>query len=513
MLMRGELGTAYFNGQPFLLKPILIYWMIAAAFRLLCQTEFAARVASAFLAIALVLLTYWFGARTLGRRAGFFAGLALALCYMWIDIGRDASIDIPLTAAAAAAMFLFYLGTQAQPGRKRWLYLAAYLLFGLALLAKGPVPLGVILCGLLGYLLAARSLKATAREAHLLPGIALTLAVAAPWYVYELIHEPAFFATFFVGEHFGHMRGELARTEPVWGNLWYTLVYSYPWVAFLPAAYAHAFRHSDRRHVLRFLAWWSLAVILLFSIPRSKLAHYLAPAFPPMALVVGAWLDAWVERTTRERGFAAAAAVILGFVGLLCAAAAVVAAFPPQSVQARLAEQFGDWTPGASPVVILGALAAGSLSAAAAMGLRRSLVVPSLSLAMAIAGFALVGWLNPRKAEIQAQPRKELARFVSAAAPASTPVGVYYAKRNSTIFYLGRPIVDLGERRDEIEGVVRFLSSPTPAVVITHRKFLPELERSLRHGEATEASDRRPLYVWRERGDFVAVSNRPLEHR
>jgi len=58
MLERGDLGTPFFNGRPFLLKPLLIYWLIAAAFRLLGETEFAARVGSAFLGTAIVLLTY-----------------------------------------------------------------------------------------------------------------------------------------------------------------------------------------------------------------------------------------------------------------------------------------------------------------------------------------------------------------------------------------------------------------------------------------------------------------------
>ena len=510
MLRRHDLLTPYFNGQPFLLKPVLIYWIIAAAFRFLGQNEFAARVTSAFLATGLVLLVYWFGTRTLSRRAGFLAGLALALSYMWIDIGRDASIDVPLAAAVVPAMFLVYLGTQAPPNRKRWLYLPAYPLLGVALLAKGPVPLGVVICGLLAYLLAARRLRPTLREAYLLPGIVLFLAVAAPWYAYELIHERAFFSTFFVSEHFGHIRGQLARTEPVWGNLYYLLVYFFPWVAFLPAAYLYAFRQHDRGHVLRLCAWWSAAVIVLFSIPQSKLAHYLAPAFPPMALMVGAWVDAWLQRRTTDRAVAAAGVCFLAAAGLVCTAAAVIAIAPPASLQARLMEKYGAWAPGYSLAVMLGALGLASLTAAAVAGIRRSAVVPALCLGMIVAGFTFVGWFNPRKAQIQAQPRKELAQSLSGLTPGSTPVGIYYAKRNSTIFYLGRPIVDLGEKQDEFPGVVSFLSSPAPAVVITHRKFVPAIEQSLRNNAAAGSGS---LYVWQEKGDFVAVSNRPLSHR
>jgi hypothetical protein len=510
MLARRELGTPYFNGQPFLLKPVLIYWTIAAAFRLLGPTEFAARVTSAFLGTAIVLFTYWFTARTLNRRAGLLAGLALALCYMWIDTARDASIDIPLTAVVTPAMMLCYLATRAEAGRKRWLYLSAYPLFGVALLAKGPAPLGVVLCGLLAYLVSARRVGAVLREAQIIPGLALLLAVAAPWYAYELVHEPTFFSTFFVGEHFGHIQGQLARNGPVWQNLFYVLVYFYPWAVFLPGAFARAFGQRDREHVLRFASWWSIAVIVIFSIPKSKLAHYLAPAFPPMAMLVGAWLDEWLERKPVGRGWTVFAFAALGLGAALCGVAALYAAAPPLWLQEQIAEKFGAWWPGGSPAVILGALGAGALVAVVAARFRRGAVVPALSGAMLVAGFGLVGWLNPRKAEIQAQPRKELAQFAAAHTAPSVPVGVYYAKRNSTIFYLGRPIVDLGERREEFPGLLRFLSSPTPAVAITHARFVPEIERALRDNrDAAGEPSPKPCYVWERRGDYVIVGNGP----
>jgi len=501
MLARGNLGTPYFNGQPFLLKPILVYWIIAGAFRLLGPTEFVARAGSAFLGTLIVLMTYWFGARTLGRRAGFLAGLALGLCYMWVDIGRDASIDIPLTAALTPAVFLLFLATQAPRDRKRRLYLGVYPLLGVALLAKGPVPVGVVAVGVLAYLAAARRLWATLRQGQVLLGLALTLAVAGPWYWYELRHQPAFFATFFVGEHFGHIQGELARRTPAWGNLWYLLVYFYPWAAFLPAAVLHAFRQEDRGHVLRLAAWWTLAVAALFTIPKSKLAHYLAPGFPAAALLVGAWLDAWLKGQRVSRAGTVVGLGLVAVWGLACAAAAGLLAVMPQWAEERLSHQFGDWRPGWSAVAVLGALAVGSLAAAAAGAVgKRGAAVVALCGAMAVAAVAHVGWFAPHRAEIQAQPRRELARVLARALPADERLGVYYAKRNATVFYFGRPIVDLGERGEEFPGVVRFLSSPRPSAVLTHRRFAERLE-ALIPGTRVIA----------ERGDYVAVANEPVE--
>jgi 4-amino-4-deoxy-L-arabinose transferase-like glycosyltransferase len=245
------------------------------------------------------------------------------------------------------------------------------------------------------------------------------------------------------------------------------------------------------------MAWWSLAVVVLFSIPRSKLAHYLAPAFPAMAILVGAWFDAWLRRERATPAWGSLAFGVIGAGGAVCAIAAAAAAGMPPPVRQALAQKYGAWTPGWSAATILAALAVGLCAAVLAARWRRVLVAPLLSATMLVVGTIYVGWFGPRRAEIQAHPRKELARWL-AAAPGAVPVGVYYAKRNATVFYLGRPIRDLGERRAEFPGVVRFLSSPAPAVVLTHRKFVAELRQAIPG-----------LHLWSQRGDYVVVGNVP----
>jgi 4-amino-4-deoxy-L-arabinose transferase-like glycosyltransferase len=496
MLARGDLLTPYFNGQPFLQKPVLIYWITAAAFRTLGLSEFAARVGPALLGALVVLATYYFGVATLGRRAGLFAGLALALNYMWLSISRNAYIDAPLVAALAPALFLLFLASRSPARTKRRLTLASSLLLGIALLAKGPVPVGVVLVGLLAYLVAARALGRTLREAPLLAGVTAVAVMAVPWYAYELAAQPAFFRVFFIGEHIGHIRGELARSSPIWTNLSYLVMYFAPWMAFLPAALGYAFRQPDRTHVLRFAAWWAVAVVVLFSLPSAKLAHYLAPAFPPLALLVGAWLDAWLSGKPAGRASVAAAFVLLGAIGALCLGVAAYAAVSPPSLHHLLAAKFGRWTPGASAVVIPAALGAGFVGAVVAARWRRALVVPALGAAMLVAGITYGRWFEPRRALIEAQPRKELAQRAAALLPDSEPLGVYYAKRNSTIFYLGRPIVDLGEW--EPRQLTEFLSSPRLAAAITHQKFVADVSR---------ATGR--VHVLGRRGDYVLIANHP----
>jgi len=497
MMERGDMGTPYYNGQPFLLKPILVYWLIAGSFRVFGVTEFAARFFSAFFAVVVVLTTYWFATKTISRRAGFFSGMALALSHLWLDTGREAMTDMPLVASLAPAVFLLFSTADADSKKRTRLFLTAYLLVGISVLAKGPSTTFIVLLGFVVYLAHANQLRAFIREARIIQGLILVLIVAAPWYIYETIREPSFFTVFFLEEHFGHLRGDLARDEPWYGHLKNLFIGFYPWIAFLPGALALAYRR-ERNDVLRFALWWAIAVIVIFSFAGAKLPHYLAPAYPPLAILVGGWFDAWLSRRDVRTSSVRLGIALLGIVGLLAATGAILAAAMPPFVETRIAARYGIWRPGLGPAVMLIALALGSLGAAAlAAADRRRLVFPVIAGSIVIAALAHVGWFKPKLAAIQAQPRKELSEFAGSALPETEPLGVFYAKRNATIFYARRPIVDLGEW--EPEGLLSFLSDHRPAGAITHCKFLPALEDQL--GD---------VHVLMRRGEYVLIANHAL---
>jgi hypothetical protein len=117
---------------------------------------------------------------------------------------------------------------------------------------------------------------------------------------------------------------------------------------------------------------------------------------------------------------------------------------------------------------------------------------------MVPAALAYTGWFKPHIAEIQAQPRKELAQLASAALEETEPLGVFHAKRPATTFYARRPIVDLGE--DQPAVLEAFLSSPSPATALTHVNCL----EALRDVQGD-------IHVWTKRRDYVLVSNHAPE--
>ena len=73
MLERHDLMTPYFNYQPFYEKPILIYWLIAAAYKGFGISEWTARLPSALSGVFCIVSFYTLSRQCINRRAATLA--------------------------------------------------------------------------------------------------------------------------------------------------------------------------------------------------------------------------------------------------------------------------------------------------------------------------------------------------------------------------------------------------------------------------------------------------------
>ena len=70
MMSARDLVVPLLNGEPHIDKPVLFHWLQAGSFRVLGQTEFAARLPSAISALLLFWATCWCGSRLFRRDTG-----------------------------------------------------------------------------------------------------------------------------------------------------------------------------------------------------------------------------------------------------------------------------------------------------------------------------------------------------------------------------------------------------------------------------------------------------------
>lgn len=280
----GEWVRPTLQGQPWLEKPALYYWLAGAGYKVLGETETAARLPSVLAGLCLVGLIVLIGRRLHGTAAGLHAGFALGTSVLFFVYARAASMDMLLAAGVTGA--IGFAGLRLLDLAGRHAMVAAWACAGLATLAKGP--LGLLLPALViaGYILATRRWRAL-RDVLSPAGILTFFAVAAPWYVLVWRDQGQHFVDVFLLDHNVERFTSTVHRHP--GPPWYYLPLLlggfFPWSGLLLPALA---RLSPRRAPADlFVALWLALPLLFFSAAGSKLPGYVLPCLPPLALLVG----------------------------------------------------------------------------------------------------------------------------------------------------------------------------------------------------------------------------------
>lgn len=337
MLQSGDWVTARLDGVKYLEKAPLKYWAIAICFRFFGIHDWVARIPVVLTCVVLCWLVARMGWWAFSAAAGFYAGLALATCIGLYLFTRILIPDVVLTLAIALALWSFLRAIEAdEPHPGVWsIVMSASIAVGVLL--KGligivfPVAAGLLYLGITHQLFVRR----TWRRLHPFWGIAVILAIAAPWHVLATLRNPPYFE-FTMHSGPGHYRGFfwfyffnehllrfLNRRYPRDYNtvprlyFWLLhLVWLFPWGVFLPAAAKLRYKPVDRAGRMRLLALCWAGFILVFFTFSSTQEYYSMPSYPAFALLIGAAMAAgstWLRSGQRVLAViaASAAAVII----------------------------------------------------------------------------------------------------------------------------------------------------------------------------------------------------------
>lgn len=347
-----ELAMPTYNGEPRYHKPPMIYWLQDAAMGVLGEHSlYAARLPSAISAILTVLLLgAWLWGFTGDRKWALASMAMMGLNLSFLVVGRAATADGILNLASLAlALWLLHVcfprplvlppegngfsvvkmgermrKVQQQATYWRWQWVATGVLGALGFLAKGPIAWlpGMIV---VGTLLLARKDKAALwqRVAPVRAGL-LALALLVPW-VWLLLaqHGIGFFYEFIVVQNLGRYAGGLSNTQSS-SHFYYLLILLFgffPWVLVLPSAVAQVTRgkvrtfktalaNRDLAKALPALSLvWAAVYIVFFSFSQTKLAHYIVPAYPALA-ILGGWFLTRVPQKRIPHWIAAAGVLV-----------------------------------------------------------------------------------------------------------------------------------------------------------------------------------------------------------
>lgn len=86
MLESGEWVVPTLQGEAYLDKPPLMYWLVALSYRLFGVSPESARLVPALCVHLTILLAYLLGRRSLGERAAFWAAMLLTVAPGFIGV-------------------------------------------------------------------------------------------------------------------------------------------------------------------------------------------------------------------------------------------------------------------------------------------------------------------------------------------------------------------------------------------------------------------------------------------
>lgn len=343
MLERGDFVVPYFNNRYRFDKPPLIYWLQAASYRLLGESEFAARLPSAIGAsLTAVLLLLW-GRQIGGERVGLMAAVMFTTCFQTFVHARAAVADMWMVLFVTGAHWAGYellrdrLGERRTSNEERrtsneetqahwwWIF---YVSLAFAFLAKGPI----------GWtpLLAVAATKLFLRDVQLgrrflfCWGVPLMLSIVALWGIPALVRTDGEFFQVGIGKHVvarsvvameGHGARSLLTYIATLPFYFVTIFLTFlPWALSLPRLSIKLWRRRDPLD--NYLIAGAAIVFVIFTFVKTKLPHYTLPALPLLALLLA---RSFAERPGGQR-HVARAALLAATIGLLLAAASPLAA-------------------------------------------------------------------------------------------------------------------------------------------------------------------------------------------
>ena len=338
MVTSGDWVTARLDGVVYLEKSPLIYWLIAISYKIFGAFDWAARIPVALACVALGWLTAAFGTWAFGKRAGFFAGLAVSTCIGLFLFTRILIPDVMLTATIALSMWAFLRVLDDEEKRPRlWAFLMAASL-GVGLILKSAIALVFPGGAAFLYLVFTRQLFSRQVWQRLRPwsGLGIMLLIAVPWHVLATLRNPPYFdfsMRSIPGEWHGFlwfyfMNEQVLRflnlryprdynTVPrlyFWG---FHLLWLFPWSVYFPAIAKLKFKPVDRAGQTRLLALCWTGFLMVFFTFSTTQEYYSMPCYPALALLLGSAMaegGAWVRRGTRVL------AVVAGLAGVACIA-------------------------------------------------------------------------------------------------------------------------------------------------------------------------------------------------
>jgi 4-amino-4-deoxy-L-arabinose transferase-like glycosyltransferase len=292
MVVSGDWITPTLNYVKYFEKPPLTYWLVAVSYKMFGVSGGSARLVPALCGFLTVLIVFLLARSQSDYKAGLVSGLILATSLMFFGLSRILMTDMVLCLGVVMAL---YGAWQTRLGFCHGPY-AFWLGCAIGFLSKGLLGPGLPIMATVFFVLATREWGLLAWLANW-RAILLFMVLSAPWVILVSWKNPGFFTYFFIDEHFGRLlTTRHQRYEPPWFYFMLLPAAIFPWVTLLPWTLMRSWPGKlwgalENRAWL-FCAIWFVSFFVFLTLSSSKMIHYLLPALPALALIMGQALAA-----------------------------------------------------------------------------------------------------------------------------------------------------------------------------------------------------------------------------
>ncbi len=313
MVEQGDYLVPHFNYVRYFEKPPLLYWIVAASYKIGGVSEWSFRFPNALAGLFCVLVVFWAGRRWFSAEVGLLSAILLMSSFGYFASARIVTTDLLLASLLFAAVVSFYEFSRDR--KSTYLYLF-YLFLALATLAKGPIAVLLVGLTILVYLYSVKDLSFLKKLLN--PwGLLLYAVIAMPWFLTMSFHEKGFFDFFFVDQHIlRFITKKHDRSGPIYYFIPVIAAGMLPWSFFIPRAIITLWKSRE----LRLFFIWSAVVFAFFSLSGSKLPPYVLPIFPALSLILGYMFGTRFSESIhfkKEIGALVLFFAIAGFAGML----------------------------------------------------------------------------------------------------------------------------------------------------------------------------------------------------
>ncbi|WP_445116250.1 GtrA family protein [Acinetobacter sp. WZC-1] len=299
MVESGDWLIPRINGLPFMHKPPLLHWLSSVFMEIAGVHIWTLRLVPVLAGTVMLVSLFLFVRKHISEHIAQLTIIILATNLLFFGSSEYINHDLLVAAWMTVSILCF---VDFSISARRSILLLGYFAGAAAFLSKGLI--GILIPGmvLLPWLLYTGQWKKIPSLLHP-AGILLFLALTLPWLYMVQLRYPQFLHYFFIDQQFSRFNSTQFNNKQPWFYYLLILAASFlPWLLVSGFKFSKATLKEQLSSSLSVLGlWWLLSVTLFFSIPPSKLAGYILPAVPPLAVCMAVMISCVLMQPDKNR--------------------------------------------------------------------------------------------------------------------------------------------------------------------------------------------------------------------